>query len=445
MARIPSTKWRYPNTPANKDSMDYGAAGILLTYVDANKGFTGKNELPVAFFEFGKTLHSNYNFLQIDWHEDGVIKASGVKVLPAWFSNGSSDNDWNLYEADQEDGKLLFKGLKAGGEIVISSYTTQMSVNVLSETNLEVEFLDNGACEVKLNGTNDGSFDVGFEKWDEETNEVNTMAITGDCGRNVSISYDGSADISGVKDISVTQTNGMAKEDLSVDVLEQSQEKKQDLDPTQSYSLDKLFSPETDPSDPEKPDKPSDPGKPESASSSVKISGISLSAISNKIAAGKTIQLNAVVLPKNATNKNLTWSSSNTKVATVTQNGKVTIKKGTGGKKVTITANATDASSKSATFQIKVMKGAVKKITIKGSKKTLKFGKNMKLKAIVKVTKGKPVNKKVEWTSSNPRYATVSSTGKVKALKAGKGKKVKIMAMATDGTGKKKAVTISIK
>jgi hypothetical protein len=62
------------NTPANKDSMDYGAAGILLTYVDENKGFTGKNELPVAFFEFGKTLHSNYNFLQIDWHEDGVIK-----------------------------------------------------------------------------------------------------------------------------------------------------------------------------------------------------------------------------------------------------------------------------------------------------------------------------------------------------------------------------------
>ena len=61
-------------TNANKNSMDYGAAGILLTYVDEEKGFKGKNELPVAFYEFGKTLHSNYNFLQIDWHEDGVIK-----------------------------------------------------------------------------------------------------------------------------------------------------------------------------------------------------------------------------------------------------------------------------------------------------------------------------------------------------------------------------------
>lgn len=59
---------------ANKEAMDYGAAGILLTYYDESKGFKGQTELPVAYYDFGKTLHSNYNFLQIDWHEDGVIK-----------------------------------------------------------------------------------------------------------------------------------------------------------------------------------------------------------------------------------------------------------------------------------------------------------------------------------------------------------------------------------
>lgn len=58
----------------NKQSMDWGAAGVLLTYENEELGLTGKNELPVAYYEFGKTLHSNYNFLQIDWHEDGVIK-----------------------------------------------------------------------------------------------------------------------------------------------------------------------------------------------------------------------------------------------------------------------------------------------------------------------------------------------------------------------------------
>ena len=59
----------------NTVAMDYGAAGVLLTYEDEERGLTGRNELPVAFYDFGKTLHSNYNFLQIDWHEDGIIKA----------------------------------------------------------------------------------------------------------------------------------------------------------------------------------------------------------------------------------------------------------------------------------------------------------------------------------------------------------------------------------
>ena len=58
-----------------KHAMDAGAGGLLLTYQDSEKGFTGENELPVAFYDFGKTLHSNYNFIQVDWHEDGVIKA----------------------------------------------------------------------------------------------------------------------------------------------------------------------------------------------------------------------------------------------------------------------------------------------------------------------------------------------------------------------------------
>ena len=82
---------------------------------------------------------------------------------------------------------------------------------------------------------------------------------------------------------------------------------------------------------------------------------------------------------------------------------------------------------------------AAKKAKLKLNKKkvTLYVGKSVQLK--VKGTK-----KKAKWKSSNKRYATVDSKGKVKALKAGKGKKVKITAMATDGSGKKKVVTIEI-
>ncbi len=85
----------------------------------------------------------------------------------------------------------------------------------------------------------------------------------------------------------------------------------------------------------------------------------------------------------------------------------------------------------------------VSKITLSGISKQIAAGKKIKLTA--KITPSNAANKAVTWKSSNKKYATVSSSGKVKALKAGKGKKVKITAMATDGSGKKKSVTIKIK
>ena len=54
-------------------------------------------------------------------------------------------------------------------------------------------------------------------------------------------------------------------------------------------------------------------------------------------------------------------------------------------------------------------------------------------------------NKKLIWKSSNTKYATVSSSGKVIAKKTGKKKTVIITVMSTDGTNKKKTVKIKIK
>ena len=119
-------------------------------------------------------------------------------------------------------------------------------------------------------------------------------------------------------------------------------------------------------------------------------------------------------------------------------------KKKAAGKSVIITATATDGSGAKAVFKVKSMKGVVKKVTIAGAKKrTVKAGKALKLKAKVTATKG--ANKKLQWTSSNTEYATVSASGKVKTKKAGKGKTVKITAMATDGSGKKQVVKVRIK
>lgn len=174
----------------------------------------------------------------------------------------------------------------------------------------------------------------------------------------------------------------------------------------------------------------------------IKVKKINLKGLSTKIAAGKKLKLTVTVTPYNAKNKKLRWSSSNTKVAKVTQSGIVTMIKKSGGKKAVITAVATDGSRVKASWKVTSMKGIVKNIKLTGVK-TVKAGKSVKLKATVKATK--KANKKLLWTSSNKKYATVNGKGVVKTKKAGKGKKVKITATATDGSGKKSTVTIKIK
>lgn len=175
---------------------------------------------------------------------------------------------------------------------------------------------------------------------------------------------------------------------------------------------------------------------------SIKVSSIKIAALSNKIAAGKKVKLAATIAPENASNKAVKWTTSNKKVAKVSQSGVVTVNKKAAGKSVVITAIAADGSGARATYKIKVMKDAVKRLTVTG-KKVVKAGKKIKLKA--KVAAGKKANKKLVWTSSNKKFATVNQKGVVKTTKAGKGKKVKITARTTDGSNKKKVFVIRIK
>lgn len=160
-----------------------------------------------------------------------------------------------------------------------------------------------------------------------------------------------------------------------------------------------------------------------------------------QIAAGKKVNLKAEIGLPDSITKQLIWKSSNTKVATVNAKGVVTVKKKTGGKKVTITA-LNDKIKVSASWKVTSMKGIVKKVKITGAK-TVKAGKSLKLKANVTATK--KANKKLQWTSSNTKYATVNAKGVVKTKKTAKGKTIKITAMATDGSGKKATFKIKVK
>ncbi len=173
----------------------------------------------------------------------------------------------------------------------------------------------------------------------------------------------------------------------------------------------------------------------------VKVKTIKITGSLTKLAKGKKVTLKTTVTPKNATNKSVTWSSSNQKVAKVSQKGVVTaVKKGTAN----ITAKAKDGSKvKSKVYKITVVDHAVKKVSLKTENKTVAAGKKATIKATISTT-GKNANKTLKWSTSNKKYATVSSKGVVTTKKAGAGKTVKITAQATDGSNKKASISIKI-
>ncbi|WP_180272727.1 family 43 glycosylhydrolase [Konateibacter massiliensis] len=146
----------------------------------------------------------------------------------------------------------------------------------------------------------------------------------------------------------------------------------------------------------------------------------------------ETYSLTAEVTPSNASaeTKKVTWKTSNSKIATVSANGKITAKK-TGKVKIT----ATTGNGKTATCTVTV-KTAPSKISLNATNKTLKKGKTFQIK--VTLSKNSASNK-ITYTSSNKKVATVSASGKIKAIKKGT---TTITVKAFNGKSQKIKITV---
>ena len=167
------------------------------------------------------------------------------------------------------------------------------------------------------------------------------------------------------------------------------------------------------------------------------VSSVTLKKTSLTMQVGKTQTLSVTVKPTNADIRNVIWTSSNTKVATVDSKGKVkAIGKGT----ATITATAADGSGKNAACKVTVVKKIVTGVTIKCKANTVKVKKTLTLTATVQPTNADI--KDVTWKSSNTKVATVDSNGKVCGIKKGT---VTITATAKDGSGKKDTMKVTVK
>lgn len=162
----------------------------------------------------------------------------------------------------------------------------------------------------------------------------------------------------------------------------------------------------------------------------IPVTGIKLDKTSLTIKDGGTATLKATITPSNATNKSVSWTSSNNNIATVS-NGKITARKpGT----VKITAKA---ESKSATATVTVTAVAVTGIKVSPTSASVQVGKTTTIKATVSPSNAS--NKTVTWSSANTSIATVNSSGVVTGKKVGT---VKITAKAG---GKSATATITVK
>ena len=177
-----------------------------------------------------------------------------------------------------------------------------------------------------------------------------------------------------------------------------------------------------------------EPSSTPSPSTPVAVSGVALNKKVATINVGKTVTVKATVTPANAANKTLAWTSSNTKIATVS-NGVV---KGVKAGRVVITAKTTDGSNISATCTVTV-KQPVTSISL-SKKATMYTGKKLTLKA--KVNPANASNKALTWKSYNTKIAKVASNGVVTGVKAGT---VKITATAKDGSRKSATCTVTVR
>lgn len=126
--------------------------------------------------------------------------------------------------------------------------------------------------------------------------------------------------------------------------------------------------------------------------------------------AGETLQLTATIYPDSATNKTVTWKSSDEKVATVDESGLVTA---VGNGTANITATTEDGNFK-ATCQVTV---EIPELTLSLDKSELTLTQTeeqQKLTATVSDTE-----EKVTWLSSDPFVATVARDGTVTAIANG--------------------------
>ena len=161
-----------------------------------------------------------------------------------------------------------------------------------------------------------------------------------------------------------------------------------------------------------------------------KVTKVTVNSKDFTLVVGKTKTLTYAISPKNATNKKITWKSSNPAVAKISTSGKVTAV-GPG----TTTISAVSADGVSGKVKVTVTTGKIVKatgLTLSPSSLSINVGQSKKITATV--TPKNATIKTIKWVSLNSKIARVSSAGSVTGVSAGT---TTITAVTTDGAVQK--------
>jgi len=173
--------------------------------------------------------------------------------------------------------------------------------------------------------------------------------------------------------------------------------------------------------------------------SSVATGSIGLNALNLTMYKGQTNTLVPTIFPSNATNKDVTFSSTNPSVASVNANTGVITAHGNG--KTTIVVTANDGSAATASCMVSVIEQInVTRITLNMSDFSLLHRDTTILSATVYPDYASEIE--VTWSSSNPNVASVDENGKVTGLLAGQS--ATITAKAKDESGVTASVDVSV-
>jgi uncharacterized protein YjdB len=149
--------------------------------------------------------------------------------------------------------------------------------------------------------------------------------------------------------------------------------------------------------------------------SDIPVTGVTLNKPTTALAIGGTETLFATITPSNATNKNITWSSGNASVASVSTTGLITAH--TTGT-ATITATTEDGGhTAQCVVTVSATSIPVTSITINQDQITLTVGQTGQFTA--NVLPSNATNQNIIWSSAQPDIATVDNNGVVTAIAVG--------------------------